>query len=260
MAGLVGGYLTPAIGWRAVFALSSVPAAVVAAVVWLWLPESDVWRMGRADRWLNRSDWRSLRPYRRILIALFLMLLVNSEAYWFTYSWMPAYLELNRGLSPAEGGRLVVGMQVSAVLGYLLFGALADRYGRRPMFSIYGAMLAIGLLPPTILWNWAARIPGLIAASMALAGFGTGIWSGAGPLMAELFPTRLRNTALGLMLNVTRGIQFFTPLMITVLSSRFGFGPALALGSVFAAAGAVLVWRLPETRGISITRLDEQVN
>jgi MFS family permease len=107
------------------------------------------------------------------------------------------------------------------------------------------------------LWQWAVAVPGLIAASMALTGFGTGIWSGAGTLMSELFPTRMRNTILGLLLNVTRGIQFFTPLIITALSTRVGFAAALALGSLFAAFGAILVWMLPETRGRLITSLDE---
>jgi hypothetical protein len=59
-----------------------------------------------------------------------------------------------------------------------------------------------------------------------------------------------------LLLNATRGIQFFTPLMITMLSARMGFAAALAVGSAFAAIGAVLVWILPETRGRLITSLD----
>jgi MFS family permease len=260
VAAIAGGYLQPIIGWRAVFVLAAAPALAVAIAVWKWLPESDVWlRHGTAGPgWREELQW--LASYRAILLILFLMLLVNSEAYWFTYSWLPGYLELSRGLSSQASGRLVVGMQVGAVLGYLSFGLLADRYGRRPVFSAFGAMMALGLLPATILWHWAARIPGAVGASMALTGFGTGIWSGPGTLMSELFPTRMRNTLLGLLLNVTRGIQFFTPLMITALRARMGFAPALAVGSLFAAIGAMLVWLLPETRGRSITSLDDRVH
>jgi hypothetical protein len=69
-------------------------------------------------------------------------------------------------------------------------------------------------------------------------------------------PTRVRNTALGLLLNVTRGIQFATPLMITFLSGRIGFGATLAIGAIFSAIGAGIVWLLPETRGRVITALD----
>jgi hypothetical protein len=91
---------------------------------------------------------------------------------------------------------------------------------------------------------------------MVTAGFGTGLWSGVAPMISELLPTRIRNTALGLLLNVTRGFQFFTPLLITVLSMRLGFGATLSLGAIFSILGASMVWLLPETRGRSITALD----
>ncbi|SRR5579875_1513808 len=258
LAAVAGGFLAPAIGWRAVFVLAASPALIVAAAVWRWLPESDVWQSHGAAALAGwRADLRWLASYRNTLLILFVILLVNSEAYWFTYSWLPGYLEMSRRLSSHQSGRLVIGMQVGAVAGYLSFGLFADRFGRRPVFSAFGAMMAAGLLPATILWEWAAQVPGLIAASMALAGFGTGIWSGAGTLMSELFPTRMRNTVMGLLLNVTRGIQFFTPLMITAMRERIGFAAALAVGSLFAAIGAVLVWMLPETRGRLITSLDK---
>jgi len=258
LAAIAGGFLQPAIGWRDVFILAALPALVVAAAVWRWLPESDVWLDGgsQPSRW--RADLHWLASYQRIVVVLFFMLLANSEAYWFTYSWLPGYLELSRKLSSHESGRLMIGMQIGGVLGYLSFGLFADRFGGRPVFSAFGTTMALGLLPVTILWTWAARVPGLIAASMALTGFGTGIWSGAGTLMSELFPTRMRNTILGLLLNVTRGIQFFTPLMITALRARVGFAAALAVGSLFAVIGAALVWMLPETRGLPITSLDER--
>jgi hypothetical protein len=35
-----------------------------------------------------------------------------------------------------------------------------------------------------------------------------------------------------------------------------GFGPTLAIGALFSALGAMMVWLLPETRGRRITMLD----
>src|SRR5262249_12438970 len=149
---------------------------------------------------------------------LFIVLLVNSEAYWFTYSWMPGYLQLSRGLSARASSNLMIGMQYGGIFGYAIFGALADRFGRRPMLCVFGLMMAAGLLPPTLLWEWATPIPHLIAGAMVIAGIGTGIWAGAGPMIAEMLPTNVRNTALAVLLNGTRGLQFFTPLAITTLS------------------------------------------
>ena len=256
VAAAAGGHIEPLIGWRNVFLLSSAPSFIVAAIVWRWLPESDVWLRSERHRWFNADSLAALRPYRRIIGLLFIVLLVNSAAYWFTYTWMPSYLRIARGLTPQASGNLMIWMQTGALAGYAAFGVLADRFGRRPVFSVYASMMAAGLLPATLFWNWAAATPGLIRGALIVAGFGTGIWSGAGPMISEMLPTSVRNTALGLLLNVTRGIQFFTPLIITALSPRFGFGPTLALGALFSAIGAVMVWMLPETRGRQITALD----
>lgn len=256
LAAAAGGYLAPAIGWRATFMLSGVPAAFVAAAVLRWMPESDVWRRTRADLGTRVADLRTLLDHRRMLALLFVIVLLNSEAYWFTYTWMPGYLELKRGLTAAAAGRLMIRMQVGGVLGYLTFGRVADHFGRRPAFCAYGLLMAAGTIPPTILWSAAASVRGLISAAMFTAGFGTGIWAGVAPTIAELLPTRIRNTSLGVLLNVTRGFQFFTPIAIATLGARFGFGTTLSLGAIFSTVGALLIWILPETRARSITALD----
>jgi MFS family permease len=261
IAAFLAGYVTPVIGWRATFALSSLPALLVAIAVWRWLPESDVWRrrMSGGREWLTREEFRALRPYAGIMLLLFLVIWVNSEAYWFTYSWMPGYLKLTRNLGDRAASHLMMSMQAGAVAGYASFGLLADRFGRRPVYSAFAAMMALGLLPPTILWPWAAGVPGLIAGAMVFAGFGTGIWSGTGPIVSELLPTKVRNSALGLLLNVTRGLQFFTPMAIAVLSRSIGFGAALSIGAAFSAVGSMLIWMIPETRGRVLTRLDDDL-
>jgi MFS family permease len=255
LAAAAGGYLAPAIGWRLTFMLSAVPAVFVFGAVLKWMPESDVWQRTRTvvDRGV---DLRAILVHRRIFTLLFVVVLLNSEAYWFTYTWMPGYLELKRGLTAAAASRLMIKMQVGGVLGYLTFGLVADRFGRRPAFCAYGMLMAAGTVPPTILWSSAVAVRGLVSAAMFTAGFGTGIWAGVAPMIAELLPTRIRNTSLGLILNVTRGFQFFTPILIAALGARFGFGATLSLGALFSTLGALLVWILPETRGRSITAMD----
>jgi len=76
-------------------------------------------------------------------------------------------------------------------------------------------------------------------------------------MISEMLPTSVRNTALGLLLNVTPAASSFSPpLIITALSPMLGFGPTLAIGALFSALGAMMVWLLPETRGRRITMLD----
>ena len=111
LAAFLGGYLEPHLGWRAVFELSALPAFVVAVAVWRWMPESDVWQRHATRRWMSFADLRGLEAYRRIVALLFVILLVNSEAYWFTYSWMPSYLRTTRGLSAQTSSALMMRMQ-----------------------------------------------------------------------------------------------------------------------------------------------------
>jgi MFS family permease len=255
LAAGAGGYLAPQIGWRHTFMISAIPAVLVVAAVLKWMPESDVWQRTRSG--LSRGiDLSAILDHKRIFAILFVIVLLNSEAYWFTYTWMPGYLELKRGLAAAAASRMMIKMQIGAVLGYLTFGLIADRIGRRPAFCAYGLLMAAGTLPSTLLWNSAVMIPGLLSLAMLTAGFGTGLWSGVAPMISEMLPTRIRNTALGLLLNVTRGFQFFTPLLITILSTRLGFGATLSLGAIFSTLAASMVYLLPETRGTSITAMD----
>ena len=113
LAAAAGGYLAPAVGWRLTFMLSGVPAIFVVASVLKWMPESDVWRRTRTD--LNHGvDLRAILVHRRIFAMLFAVVLLNSEAYWFTYTWMPGYLELKRGLTAVAASHLLIKMQSAA--------------------------------------------------------------------------------------------------------------------------------------------------
>jgi hypothetical protein len=112
--------------------------------------------------------------------------------------------------------------------------------------------MAAGLLPLTVLWERFTDMPLLILAAMTLVGIGTGTWSNFGPMLAELFPTPLRNTAMGSILNLARGVQFIAPILIAALEPRHGLAAGIGLAAVFAAGAALFVWTLPETRARSL--------
>jgi hypothetical protein len=109
--------------------------------------------------------------------------------------------------------------------------------------------MALGLVSVTLLWRWIERWPPLLLACLGLVGFGTGTWSNFGPMFAELFPTRLRTTAVGSVFNAARGVQLVTPFVVAVIARRWGLGGGIALAAAFALAAAGWVWLLPETRG-----------
>jgi dipeptide/tripeptide permease len=115
--------------------------------------------------------------------------------------------------------------------------------------------MAAGLVPLTVLWERFADVPLLILGSMALVGLGTGTWSNFGPMLAELFPTPLRNAAMGSILNLARGVQFVAPVLIAALEPRYGLASGIGLAAIFAAIAALFVWTLPETRGTTLATI-----
>jgi hypothetical protein len=105
----------------------------------------------------------------------------------------------------------------------------------------------------TVFWSAIAGAPGLVLAFMLLVGIGTGSWSTFGPLFSELFPTAIRNTAVGTIFNLARGVQFFTPLIITTVARWADLSAGIALAAAFSVGAGMVVWALPETRGQEIT-------
>jgi MFS family permease len=261
LASIVGGFVQPRIGWRACFLVSVLPAVIV-LLMRRQLLESDLWLRrkqliasgampARSLILEQRNRFLSLfaQPYHKTFLLALVLAVFDMSAYWFTYSWLPGYLQAERQFSLSKSARWILVTQSGGLLGYLSFGMVADRFGRRPAYSIYGVFWALGLLMITWFWNAVVGFPALILTFMFLVGVGTGMFGGYGPLFAELFPTALRNTAMGAAFNLARGVQFFTPVIIAVISERYGLAGGISLAAFFALAAGAWVWTFPETKG-----------
>jgi MFS family permease len=265
LASLVGGFIAPEIGWRSSFFISILPALLV-VLIRKRLPESDVWeervRLLRADPSLEAiaSERRSkfvqlfLPAYRTMFLKSLLLATFDMSAYWFTYSWLPGYLHQQRQFTTAKSAAWMLVTQAGGLIGYLTFGIAADKIGRRPAYTIYSCIMAVGLVMITLLWDTVVAAPALALVFMFLVGFGTGMFSGYGPLFAELFPTSIRNTAMGSAFNLARGVQFFTPVVIAVIAQRYGLGGGISLAALFALLTGAWIWVFPETRGRTLDR------
>lgn len=251
LAALVGLLVAPEIGWRACFYASSA-TALMAFAARSSLPESDLWLARRAPRLgTGLRDLLVGAFAARFWFAL-LLSTVNAASYWLTYSWLPEYLR-NRGLSLAASGGYLAAVIGGQLVGYTVYGWVSDRLGRRPAFTLFALSMAVGLLPLTFFWTRFADTPGLIYGATFFVGVGTGTWSNFGPMLAELFPTEVRNTGMATVFNTSRAVQFGVPVLIAVLEPRFGLGAGIGLASAFAALAAALVWILPETRARALT-------
>jgi MFS family permease len=252
LASVVGGFVAPVIGWRACFMVSFLPALLV-VYIRRALPESDLWKKSRARTGAggpNRFALLLSPLHRKLFIFSLVLALLDMSAYWFTYSWLPSYLHEERHFSMTKSAAWILVTQCGGLAGYLSFGFFADRHGRRLAFSVYSVLMAVGLLMVTLFWNAIVALPVLILFFMFLVGFGTGMFGGYGPLFAELFPTHIRSTAMGTAFNLARGVQFFTPVLITIIAERYGLAGGISLAALFALLAGAWIWVFPETRGL----------
>ncbi|MCK6683720.1 MAG: MFS transporter [Thermoanaerobaculia bacterium] len=249
-AALLAATILPALGWRPLFAAGVTPALLV-----FWIRR----RLKEPQVWSNRQEGSGPRSLSLLfspaqlpmtLRATFLSAAVMF-GYWGLFSWLPAFLASppakgGAGLTMLKTAAWIVPMQLGAFAGYLTFGFLSDRFGRRP--SVAGFLTGAAILVP--FYGLLARSPLLLLVLGPLLGFfGHGYFSVFGALLAELFPTSIRATAQGLCYNAGRALSALAPLTIGVLATRHGIGPALTATSAFFLIGAGAVFLLPETRG-----------
>jgi MFS family permease len=264
LASIVGGFVEPAIGWRACFFISILPASLV-IIIRRRLPESDVWLerrrlisqegfnvTGVEQESKNKFLLLFSAEYRKLFAQSLVLAVFDMSAYWFTYSWLPGYLHEQRQFPMAKSAVWMLVTQAGGLLGYLSFGFVADRLGRRPAYSIYSFIMALALVMITLMWNVVAVYPPVILSFMFLVGFGTGMFSGYGPLFSELYPTSIRNTAMGSAFNLARGVQFFTPVIIAVVAERYGLSGGISLAAIFAVLTGIWIWTFPETKGLKL--------
>jgi MFS family permease len=172
-------------------------------------------------------------------------------AYWGVFTWLPGFLASpvekgGAGLSVAKSSGWIIPAQIGAYFGYLSFGIIADRLGRKPAFILY--LLITAAVTP--LYGYYARNAGLLLALGPVLGFfGHGYFSLFGAMVSELYPQRIRATALGVIYNIGRAASAAAPWLVGALADRYGIGSALGVTSLFLIAGVMLMLTLPETRG-----------
>ncbi len=267
LASVVGGYVAPLIGWRFCFFISVLPALLI-FFIRRHLPESDLWEerkkiLEESSSFLevSKNEYKNnfiilfSSQYRKLFIICLVLAIFDMSAYWFTYSWMPEYLHTERHFSLTKSTLFMLVTQTGGFLGYASFGFIADRLGRRPAYTIYSFIMAIGLLMITTFWSIIYQYHYLILVFMFMIGLGTGMFGGYGLLFSELFPTKIRSTAMGSAFNLARGVQFFTPVVIAWIAKSYGLGGGISLAAFFAILTGLWIWTLPETKGKKLTVL-----
>ena len=249
LAAIVGLFGAPLVGWRGVFLISSASAAV-AILVRRHLPESRLWDRQHETR---LSPVAALQRLARagligVLLKGFVLGVFKLGTYWTCYTWLPKFLQNQMGQPVARSAAWIVTAQLGQFLGMLAFGVIADRWGRRKAFTGYSLLTAVAIYGIAFHWQELLAEPWQFWGVLFAMGLGSGCTAGFGALLAELFPTDVRNFAMGAAYNSARGMQLFAPVVVAFFVERHGLAGGLGVPIVLALLTATWVWTLPETR------------
>jgi MFS family permease len=252
LAAIVTAVVLPRFGWRALFLVGILPALLTIPIRGR-VQEPEVWLRNKPRG--NFSDLFRPPLARRTLSATALAT-ATLFAYWGLFTWLPGFLAAPKpaggaGLSIVRTSTWIFAMQIGALFGYLSFGYLADRFGRRPVFL--GYVLSAALLTPVYgsIPRWGSE--NLLLIFGPVIGFvGTGFFALFGAMLAELYPTSVRGAGQGFTYNFGRGLSALAPFAVGAVADHSGFGMALALNSAFFLIAAALIFTLPETRDVEL--------
>lgn len=247
-------------GWRVPFLLSAVMVAV-GLYVRVRLTETPVFaqaietgqRVGAPIAEVVRGSWRQLIIGTLVMVATYTL-------FYTVTTWTLSY---GTGQRPPEGAGLgysyadFLGLQLIAVLFFVgvlpLSGALADRFGRRPVLLVfttgimlYGTTFGAFLDPH----RSAGAILTFLIIGMTLMGLAFGPMSAVLP---ELFPTNVRYTGSGVSYNAASILgAAVAPFIATWLATEHGVRWVGGYLSAAAACSFVALLVMRETRDTAL--------
>ena len=244
--------LKEAYGWRGLFLVGILPAFVALLVRW-WVKEPERWTHAQKQQSIPLTAIFEGNLRRGTLVGSALAF-VAVFGLWGSTNWAPTLIrELPdvKGQDPAALTKYVsyaiMALNAGAIFGYLGFGPLADRFGRRPVFAFMCVgsfvMLPITYLVPT-------SYSGVLMLLPILGFFNNGIFSGFPIYLPELYPTRLRATGAGFCFNAGRILASASPFLTGWLVTALGtFGRAASTVALIYLVGLVVLIFAPETKG-----------
>ena len=239
--------LPPEPGWRAALFVSLPLALAIFAArrrlsesaIFLAAPHAEAWHQIFSPRMRGNT-------VRGTLLAIGV-----HGGYWALATWWPTMLRLERGMTSAQAATHMALLVGGSLAGYLLGATLADRVGRRATLALFALG---GIATVLVATEGAISDATLLAIGVPVGLFATGLYSVIGPVLNELYPTRLRGSGLGFCYNVGRGVAGLAPLAVGGSAAAFGISHSIGLYVSFAYLLVLLTAALlRETKGMEFS-------
>ncbi len=183
---LFGGLFVASYGWRALFIVVGL-GSLLWLIPWLWLVPSEKKKVeaGEARQTVTAVGWTQLLA-RREVWGTSLGMFCLGYAWYFLVSWLPAYLEEDRGFSKTDmaifGSLPFWAMAVTSLMGgwfsdrWIQAGATPTRV--RMTFIVAGFLLCAAFMVPAVMVKEASLCVAFLTAACAALGFYTSnVWA-----------------------------------------------------------------------------------
>jgi putative MFS transporter len=294
LGALLGAYAEAYIGWRGLFAVGLLPAGL-SLLIRAWVPESPHWliakgRLEEARRslaWALQVDpreirlppqqpapepvsWRELFKYPRSIAASCLTGISQTGSTSLAL-WITTLLVLVLKVHPAEASFLVIWTSVAAIAGRFFCAWLSDVIGRRR--TILMTCLSAGVAISLAGYLSGAYLGALSVFYLMLLinnFFGSGNMSVVGPYQAEVWPSRLRASGMGLGYGFANLGKFIGPAGLAIIAGSSNLVspkatldaliPGMNFFAIWFLIGACAVWFIGfETRGRTLQEIDGDI-
>ncbi|WP_333983211.1 MFS transporter [Ectopseudomonas khazarica] len=289
LGGLVSAWMIPLWGWQSVFYLGGIFPLLIAALMYVYVPESMQFlvvkgrRLDEVGRTLRRIDpslkvdgstryalaetaqggapvvelFREGRGVATVL--LWVVNFMNLLNLYFLSSWLPT-IATSAGMSTSTAVMVGTTLQVGGVLGTLLMGPVIDRIG---FFKVLVPCFALAALSIALIGQPGIGLP-LLFLVVTVTGFCIiGGQPAVNALAATYYPTALRSTGLGWSLGIGRWGSIAGPvlggLLIQFEWSNSEIFLAMAVPTVIAALMLFLFAHTGGTASAPAARVDGDI-
>ena len=294
LGAVAGAWLEPAVSWRGLFIVGLLPA-LMTLVIRAWVPESPHWLIGKGRiaearhslAWALMVDpdtiklptavatqtpvrWTELFRFPRSMIAACLTGISQTGTVGLTL-WLTTLLVLVLKIGPNQASSMIVWFGAVGIFGRLFCSWLSDAVGRRPAV-VFSCVLAAGAMSLAGYLNdiYIAGVSVFYTMVLVQNFFGSGQYAIVGPYTAEVWPSRLRASGMGLAYGFGNLGKFIGPAGLAIIAGSDSFiSPKATLDALIPAMNYFAFWYLLaaaaiwfvgfETRGRTIAEIDDSL-
>ena len=220
---------------------------------------------------IEKTQWRELFKYPRSMAAACLTGISQTGTVGLSL-WMTTLFVLVLRISPGDASFLVIWVGAIAIFGRLFCSWISDAMGRRPAV-VLSCLIAAATMSLAGYLNqvYIGTVSVFYVMILAQSFFGSGNYSIVGPYMAEVWPSRLRASGMGLGYGFGNLGKFIGPAGLAVIAGSDNLVtpkatldaliPAMNYFAVWYLVGAAAIWFIGfETRGRTIAEIDSTLN